>query len=395
MKKLRYVLTIFFVLFIYAYIVNISNLQSNIVLLEGEKCCFHVCPFIDVSETSSVSSNSENRYQIELNLFGKINLKTISVTELKNLEIIPSGEVIGLKLYTNGVLIVGMSEVEDFENNKVKPYEGSEIKEGDTIIQIDEDEIDSVKTLKSVVNKSKGKELKLTVVRDGTTLTSNIIPAKVSKSEYKLGLWVRDAATGVGTLTYYNPDNNQFGALGHGISDSDTGKMIEIDSGELVTSKIISITKGVSGTAGEIRGTILNQPTIGTVVKNTNFGIFGTLNNLENLKIDYSKKMKVALRNEIQEGDASIYCNIDGDEVKEYAIKIEKIYYDNNYDNKSFLIKVTDENLLNKTGGIIRGLSGSPIIQNNKFVGAVTNVVLAKPEIGYGIFADLMIKNSK
>lgn len=199
---------------------------------------------------------------------------------------------------------------------------------------------------------------------------------------------------GVGTLTYYNPSNNQFGALGHGISDSDTGKMIDIDSGELVTSKIISITKGISGTAGEIRGTILNQPTVGTVRKNTNFGIFGTLNNIENLKIDYSKKMKVALRDEIKEGDASIYCNIDENEVKEYKIKIEKIYYDNNYDNKSFLIKVTDENLLNKTGGIIRGLSGAPIIQNNKFVGAVTNVLLAKPEIGYGIFADLMIKNS-
>lgn len=395
MKNLRYILTIFFILFIYSYIVNISNLKSNIVILEGEHYYFNVCPFITVSETASVSYNNENKYQIELKLFGKVDLKEISVTEIKNLEVIPSGEVIGLKLYTNGVLIVGMSEVEDFQNKKVKPYETTEIKEGDTIIQIDEEEIDSVKTLKSVVNKSEGKELKLTLVRDGTVLTSNIIPAQISKNEYKLGLWVRDAATGVGTLTYYNPSTNQFGALGHGISDSDTGKMIDIESGELVTSKIVSITKGVSGTAGEIRGTILNQPTIGTVDKNTNFGIFGNLNDLENLKIDYSKKMKVALRNEIREGDAKIYCNIDGNEVKEYKIRIEKIYYDNDYDNKSFLIKVTDENLLNKTGGIIRGLSGAPIIQNNKFVGAVTNVLLAKPEVGYGIFAELMIKNSK
>lgn len=395
MKKLRYILTIFFILFIYSYIVNISNLKSNIILLEGEKYNFNLCPFINVSETTSVSYNNENKYQIELKLFGKVNLKEISVTEIKNLEVIPSGEVIGLKLYTNGVLIVGMSEVEDFQKRKVKPYEIAEIKEGDTIIQIDEEEIDSVKTLKSVVNKSGGKELKLTIVREGTVVTSNILPAQTSKNEYKLGLWVRDAATGVGTLTYYNPSTNQFGALGHGISDSDTGRMIDIESGELVTSKIVSITKGVSGTAGEIRGTILNQPTIGTVSKNTNFGIFGNLNDLENLNLDYSKKMKVALRDEIQEGDAKIYCNIDGDDVREYKIRIEKIYYDNDYDNKSFLIKVTDENLLNKTGGIIRGLSGAPIIQNNKLVGAVTNVLLAKPEIGYGIFADLMIKNSK
>lgn len=195
MKKLRYILTIFFVLFIYSYIVNISNLKSNIILLEGESYKFNICPFITISETASVSYNNENKYQIELNLFGKVNLKKISVTEIKNLEIIPSGEVIGLKLYTNGVLIVGMSEVEDFQNKKVKPYENSEIKEGDTIIQINEEEIDSVKTLKNVVNKSDGKELKLTLVRDGTILTSNIIPAKISKNEYKLGLWVRDAAT--------------------------------------------------------------------------------------------------------------------------------------------------------------------------------------------------------
>lgn len=394
MKNLRKLLAIFFILFIYSYIVNISNLESNIILLEGEEYKFNACPFIDVTETAIVSSNDEANYKIELKLFGKINLKTIDVTEIRDLEVIPSGEVIGMKLYTNGVLIVGMSEIEDIEKNKVKPYENTEIKEGDTIIQIDEEEIDSVKTLKDVVNKSGGRELNLTIVRDGTVLTSNIIPAKVSFSEYKLGLWVRDAATGVGTLTYYNPANNEFGALGHGISDSDTGKMIDIESGELVTSKIISINKGVSGTAGELRGTILNQPTIGNVVKNTNFGIFGKLNNLNDIKIDYSRKMKVALRDEIKEGPATILCNVDGTEVKEYKIEIDKIYFENNFDNKSFMIKVTDEKLINKTGGIIRGLSGAPIIQNNKFVGAVTNVLVANPEVGYGIFADLMIKNS-
>lgn len=393
MKNFKNILTIFLFLFFYAYIVNISNLKSSIVLLEGEEYKFNTCPFISVTETASVSTANQVGYKIELKLFGKVNLKTIDVTEIKDLQVIPSGEIIGLKLYTNGVLIVGMAEIEDVNKNKVKPYENSEIEEGDTIIQIDNNEIDSVKTLKDVVNKSGGKEMDITFVRDGTILTSSIIPAKVSLSEYKLGLWVRDAATGVGTLTYYNPDTNQFGALGHGISDSDTGKMIDIESGDLVTSKVISITKGLAGSAGELRGTILNQPTIGTVTKNTNFGIFGNLIDLNNVRIDYSKKMKVALRNEIEVGDAVIICDIDGTGVREYKIKIEKIFLDNNNDNKSFMIKVVDDNLINKTGGIIRGLSGAPIIQNNKLVGAVTNVLVANPEIGYGIFADLMIKN--
>lgn len=395
MKNLRKILAIFGVLILYAYFVNIVNLASKVILLQGEKYSFNTCPFIEVTETASVSNNEESNYNIELNLFGKYNLKTISVTEIKNLEVIPCGDVIGLKLYTNGVLVVGMSEVEDIDKNKVKPYENSHIQEGDTIIQINNDEIDSVNTLKEIVNKSKGEALDLIFVRDGTVLTSSIIPAKVSNSEYKLGLWVRDAATGVGTLTYYNPESDEFGALGHGISDSDTGKMIDIESGELVTSKIISITKGISGNAGELRGTILNQPTIGKVNKNTNFGIFGILDKKENLNINYNKKMKVALRNELELGDATILCNIDGDGVKEYKIKIEKIYLDNNEDNKSFMIRVCDEKLIEKTGGIIRGLSGAPIIQNEKFVGAVTNVLVANPEVGYGIFADLMIKNGK
>lgn len=393
MKKIKILLTIFVVFVLYAYFVNIVNLASSVVLIEGEKYSFNTCPFIDVVETASVSNSNESNYNIEVNLFGNINLKTIDVTEIKNLEVIPCGDVIGLKLYTNGVLVVGLSEVEDIKKNKIKPYENSIIKEGDTIIQINDEEIDSVKTLKEVVNKSNGNSLNLTFVRDGSILTSSIVPVKVSSSEYKLGLWVRDAATGVGTLTYFMPDNNMFGALGHGISDSDTGKMIDIESGELVTSKIISITKGISGTAGELRGTILNQPTIGTVTKNTNFGIFGELNNNGNLNISYNNKLKVALRNEIKEGDATILCNIDGTEVKEYDIRIEKLYLDNNSNNKSFMIRVTDKDLIEKTGGIIRGLSGAPIIQNGKFVGAVTNVLVANPEVGYGIFADLMIKN--
>lgn len=181
--------------------------------------------------------------------------------------------------------------------------------------------------------------------------------------------------------------------FGHGITDNDTESLINIESGELVTSRVISVQKGEEEIPGEIKGTILNQQTIGNVSSNSSFGIYGKLNNLTSLNIDTSKKYKVALRDEINLGEAKILCAIDNSNVaKEYKIDIEKIYKDNDYNNKSMQIRVTDKELIEKTGGIIRGLSGAPIIQNNKFVGAITNVLVANPQIGYAIFGDLMVK---
>ena len=305
----------------------------------------------------------------------------------------PIGKIIGLKLYTNGVLIVGMSEIEDENNILSKPYENSDIKEGDTILKINEKEIEDIENLKDIVNNSNGKKLELTLLREGSIVTSNITPIQTKNNEYKLGLWVKDAATGVGTMTFYEPESKVYAVLGHGITDSDTDSLINIDSGELVTSRIISIKKGEVDEPGEIKGTILNQQTIGEVIKNTQFGIYGRLNNLTSLNIDTSKEIDVALRDEIELGEAKVLCAVDNSNVaKEYSIEIEKIYIDNDFNNKSMLIKVTDEELLEKTGGIIRGLSGAPILQNGKFIGAITNVLVSNPEIGYAIFGDLMVK---
>lgn len=180
--------------------------------------------------------------------------------------------------------------------------------------------------------------------------------------------------------------------FGHGISDLDTDKLIEIDSGELVTSKIISIQKSETGEAGEIRGSIAGQSTIGEVISNTNFGIFGILTNLGKLNIDVNKKIPVALRSEIKPGPAKVMCTLEDGVTKEYDIEIEKIFVNNNQNNKSMQIKIVDQELIEKTGGIIRGLSGAPIIQDGKFVGAITNVLVNEPERGYAIFGDIMIK---
>lgn len=393
MKKFKNVITIIFLFILYIYVANISLIPKEIVLLEGEELNLKKMFGIQTVETAKTSNNNYNVSNLEVNMFGSIPLKDVKVTVIDDIEVVPIGKIIGLKLYTNGVLVVGMSEIEDCNNNLIKPYQNTDIKEGDTILKINENEIQDIDVLKEVVNKSEGENLKLTILRDGSILTSNITPVKTDDKEYKLGLWVKDAATGVGTMTYYEPNSKSFAVLGHGITDSDTNNLINIESGELVTSKVISIKKGEIENPGEIKGTILNQQTIGRVSENTQFGIYGTLDNLTSLNIDTSKKMKVALRDEIKIGEAKIICSLDNsNKTKEYRIEIEKIYYDNDYNNKSMLIRVTDSELIDKTGGIIRGLSGAPIIQNGKFIGAVTNVLVSNPEIGYAIFGDLMVK---
>ena len=323
---------------------------------------------MDTIQTSSVSSESINKSNVEVNLFGIAKVKDITVTTLENFEVIPAGKIIGLKLYTNGILVVGMSEVEDINNEMVKPFNEIDIQEGDTILKVNEVEIDSIENLQDEVNKCDGKDVDLTILRDGSILTANIKPARTEEDEYKLGLWVKDAATGVGTMSFYEPNTRSFAALGHGITDSDTDKLIDIDFGEVVSSRIISITKSENGKAGEIKGAIGGQGNIGEVSKNTEFGIYGQINNLSLLNLNQSNKVKVALRDEIEKGEAEMLCTLQDGITKSYKINIEEIYYDNDFNNKSMLVEILDEELLKKTGGIVRGLSGSPIIQNGKFI---------------------------
>lgn len=388
MKKIIIYICIFLLLIVLAYTCNISNIPSSVILLEGETLSLNTLFGVKtVQASSNTAESNNNKVNIELSFLGGFTLKQIDVNVLPETKVVPVGKVIGLKLYTNGVLIVGMTEIDG-----EKPYEYTGLKEGDTILEINNTEIDSIEKLKEVVNKSNGEELELKYLRDGTISVSNIKPVQTNTDEYKLGLWVRDAATGVGTITYYEPESGKFAALGHGIVDVDTDKLIDIESGEVVTSSIVAIKKGEQGIPGEIKGTIMNQTNIGEVTKNTDFGIYGNLTNTASLNINSQKAIDVALRSEIKTGNAKVLCTLENGVTKEYDIEIKKIYANNNSDNKSMLIKVTDENLLNQTGGIIRGLSGAPIIQNGKFCGAVTHVLVSDPTMGYAVFGDLMIK---
>ena len=401
-------ISILIVLFlIYTYILAIEAIPNSLILFEGENLNLKTILGLNIKQDESYQaiqttattdinlSNETKTTNVNVSLLGKIPVKEVSVSVLPRTTVIPVGTVAGVKLYTNGVLVVGMTEVQGIDNVKYKPYENSDIKEGDMIISVEDKEISNTIDLVNSVNKSNGDEVDIKYVRDGKTLECSIQPVQTAREEYKLGLWVRDSAAGVGTVSFYEPKTKTFGALGHGITDIDTGKLINIANGEFITTKVVSITKGEEGQPGKIQGTINNQQNIGKIYKNTNFGIYGTVDNLDSLKLDASKEMEVALREEIQLGKATLLTSLDGDIVKEYKIEIEKIYTNNDYDNKSMLIKVTDEELLQKTGGIIQGMSGSPIIQNGKFVGAVTNVLVNDPQQGYAIFGDLMLKQAK
>lgn len=396
MKK-RYFFIILILIIILLYVTNITQIPSRIFLMAGEKIQFKKLAGITLTKSQNEIQETWQDKNLEtskmdVKIFGTLKVKEVSVTTYPKVKVIPTGNLIGLKLYTNGVLVIGTTEIKSINNEIEKPYELASIKEGDIILELNNQEVDSSKTLQNIVNESKGTKLDIKYTRHGEIYTSSIQAVQTAANEYKLGLWVRDSASGVGTMAFYEPETKKFAALGHGISDSDTGELLDVQTGEIVNSKIVNITKGQKGFPGEIKGSISKQTSIGNVNKNTNFGIFGTVNGTINTLEKYSAGIEIALREEIQEGEATILTTLEDGKTDEYNIKINSINIDNNANNKSMQIEITDERLINKTGGIICGMSGSPIIQNNKLVGALTNVLVSDPKIGYGVFADIMIK---
>ncbi len=396
MKFFKKIFIIFFLLITYVYICNITLLPNNIIIMQGENLNINHILGLYLNSNNNIMQASSNlntpinevgKLDFKLDLFNLFSVKEIAVNVIPKTKVIPIGASIGMKLYTNGVLVVGMSEIEGTE-----PFKNSGIKEGDRILEINNNKINNTNELINAINKSDGNNLNIKYIRGEDVETTSIKPVKNSKNEYKLGLWVRDAAAGVGTLTFYEPESGMFAALGHGIVDIDTSQIINIANGELVTTNILSITKGEKGTPGEIRGTIENGYNLGNIYKNTGFGVFGSLTNLSPININKNEAIDVAVRNEIQLGKAEIICQLEDGKKEKYEIEIQKKFVNNNEDNKSMLIKITDNRLLEKTGGIIQGMSGAPIIQNGKFVGAVTHVLVNDPTSGYAVFGDIMIK---
>ena len=403
MKRLFLIIVQIFLIIIFAYVSNIINIPNSVILFDNEQLNMRTLAGLDfvaqdgktILTNKNLSEELENNEKLSLKLFNMFPIKNVDVNIIPNTTVVPLGNVIGLKLYTDGVLVVGVTEVENVDNKKVKPYENSNIDEGDMIIAVNNKAITNTAELVQEVNKSDGKSLELKYVRNGEILTSSITPEKVEDNQYKLGIWVRDSAAGVGTISFYEPSTGMFAALGHGIMDVDTGDLITIARGSIVTSNIVSIQKGEKGKPGEIRGSIVNQSVIGEISKNTKLGIFGKLSNLGALNINTSNAIPVASRDEIELGKAKIVCMLENNKKEEYDVEIQKVFLNNNEDNKSMVIKITDSRLLAQTGGIIQGMSGSPIIQNGKLIGVVTHVFVSDPTMGYGVFSDLMIQKMR
>lgn len=418
-KNYKFFICIVILLIILAYATNITSIPESLILFENEELNFEPILGVKLEETitvgAEISGQETSNFQLQtsenkrinklqisnsqekkynLSLFG-INLKTIQANIIPKTKVIPLGNLVGLKLYTKGVLIVGVSEIKGEDNKIYKPYEEAGISQGDSIIEINDEPVNTTNELIACVSKCKGNSIKVKYIDDGETYNTTIRPVKTSSNTYKIGLWVRDAAAGVGTLTFYDPATNSCAALGHGIQDVDTGELVDISSGEFTSTDIIDIEKGEKDNPGKIEGTIEDSKKIGEIYSNTNFGIYGASTNKSELNITNTQEVEVASRNEIKTGKASIICTLENDIKKEYEVEIEKIYINNNENNKSMVIKVTDEELLEKTGGIIQGMSGSPILQNGKLVGALTHVLVSDPTKGYGVFADIMLQQLK
>lgn len=404
MKKRNNLLLSFIciMLIVLIYVCNIDNIPNNLIIYEEDIPQIDTLFGIDIKtkkvintdiksgeEIQQTISNNDEMVKLNVNLFG-IKVKEISASLIDEIEVIPLGNLVGMKLYTKGILVVGMSEIYGKDNEAYKPYENSGIREGDSIIKINDKEVTSTEELIECINSSNGEDIKITYIHNNDTLETNITPIEVEKNKYKIGLWVRDTAAGLGTATFYDPKTNNIAALGHGIQDIDTEELLNTLSGELTTTDIVSIQKGEQGEAGKIQGTLEEQEILGNITKNTYYGVYGKVINLDKFK--NKEAIKVATRKEIQIGDAEILCELSNNEIKSYKVKIKKIYINNNSNNKSMLLEITDEELIEKTGGIIQGMSGSPIIQNGKLIGALTHVLVQNPKEGYGVFADMMIK---
>ena len=405
-KKIGFLVILFAVLFL--YITNIDKIPDEIVLFQNENYEINYFKGIDIegenisaresflNKIAKVKSNLVGNNKLTLSAFGGIMKKDISVSVLPATSVKVGGDTIGIRLYSKGVLVIGESPVQGTDGNWYEPYLSSNIERGDKIMKINNIPVETIKELVTAVNMSESNEVVIEYEKDGNTLIETMATVKCfDDGMRRLGLWVRDGAMGVGTLTFYDDKNEVYGALGHGISDYDLKELIDVDTGTLNIASVMEINKGTKNSPGEIKGLLNEKVEIGTIEKNNSNGIYGTFSG-DNSYFRGRQEVLVASKNEIKLGDAKVVCTVDEDNIpKEYDIEIVKIADNPNVSSKGMIIKVTDDGLLEKTGGIIQGMSGSPILQDGKLIGAVTHVYLSDPTKGYAIFAETMIKELK
>jgi len=340
--------------------------------------------------STGVCSTPNKSYKAKLMLYRVIPIKTVTVDVVKETLLVPCGTPFGIKMFTNGVVVVGVADIKT-SSGTVNPAAVAGLKVGDIITAVDGKTVNTNAEIINAVSGSGGKSLVFTVSREGKSFTTAVQPAQSEvDSVYRAGVWLRDNTAGIGTLTFYNPVTKGFGGLGHGVCDTDTNELMPLLDGDIVPVTISGITKGEKGNPGELRGYFTSDNAMGTLDANVPAGVYGVLKTAPK-----GDAMEVAMKQEIKAGPVKILSTIDGGKPQYFTAEIEKIDYRENLQSKNMVLHITDEKLLNATGGIVQGMSGSPIIQNNKIIGAVTHVFVNDPTRGYGIFAENMLSVSQ
>ncbi|UJF31245.1 SpoIVB peptidase [Paenibacillus hexagrammi] len=352
---------------------------------------------VNLQDPISLQSDHSGQTEMKVKLFGTIPIKTVKVNVVPDLKVIPGGQTIGVKIKSAGILVVGHHLVSVAQDQKVSPGEEAKIQVGDLITKINGKESKDVSKVADLVAKAGESKtpLDLTIRRNNEEIQLKLQPAfDVVDKAYRLGLYIRDSAAGVGTLTYYAPDQGVYGALGHVITDMDTQTPIIVGAGDIVYSNVTSISKSHNGEPGEKRATLYkDSKVIGNIEKNTAFGIFGKMYAAPDHSLE-KDAIPVAFAEEVKEGPAQIYTVVEGQKVEKFDIQVVHVSKQDTPATKGMVIKITDPRLLEKTGGIVQGMSGSPIIQNGKMIGAVTHVFVNDPTSGYGCFIEWMLQDS-
>lgn len=356
-----------------------NSIPQKITIFEGQKLNM-------LLGISAKADNYDSEHQkCNVLLFDVFPIKTVSVSVVPKCYVIPSGEAIGVKLYTDGVLVVGSGSVTDSSGKTYEPAKRAGILAGDRIVYVNGKPVSDSDSLKRLINSENG-HIILSVMRGETALDLPVDAVySADTNSYLVGLWVRDSAAGIGTLTFYNPQNSTFAALGHGICDYDTNILMKSGNGSINFCKVKSVKKSENGIVGEILGEFSVKKE-GNILLNSEAGIYGDI-----LSLPDTAPVPVASRFEINLGSAEVLCDVDGEGPKAYDIEITKISTSAKLSGKSFVFKICDSDLLEKTGGIVQGMSGSPVLQNGKLIGAVTHVFVNDASKGYGIFAENML----
>jgi stage IV sporulation protein B len=346
---------------------------------------------VDLNQPFTLESSQTGTYNMDLKLFGWINFKQVSVDVIETRELIPCGSPIGIYVETDGILVLGSGRITGIDGLNYEPTR-DKLKSGDYILAINGVVVDRKDDFIDLIQECEGKDITLLVRRNKDEMSIRVSPVKTASGSYKIGAWIRDNTQGIGTLTFISTDG-QFGALGHGITDIDTGLLMDVKLGSIYTAEIMSIIKGKEGEPGELIGMIRQSEKyrIGSITNNTYQGIFGNIGYEYDEGLDM-EPLDIGLKQEVVKGKAFIRCNVDN-KITDYEINIESVDISNSNHSKGIVIRITDQRLLELTGGIVQGMSGSPIIQNNKIIGAVTHVFIQDSTKGYGTFIENMVNN--